>query len=468
MTFLARDFDQVPVEQAVVGACLMDAVRLDAVLARVAADDFQEAIHRNIMGVLASLRADGRTPSSDSVLLHLGDVDVADGLGLRVYLARMKSAAVECLFGSWQDAVEIIRDQAQRRRLSEIGNEVATASVASPETVSSIAERAVSGLDDVLASARSGKAQRYDLGGAAQAALAQLDVVEARNPTTGLDDLDRMTGGWPRGQLSILAGRPGMGKSAAAVMALRRAGSAGLNCLCFSLEMGAEQLGARLLADLAYTQVSPIDYEAVEQRRLDERQRDRLARAAEIAAKLPVVVEEQRGLTVAELCARTRKQQAKLGRNSSQLDVLIVDHIGLLRASSRYAGNREREVAEISDALATLAKDLDIAVVGLCQLNRAVEGRDNKRPSLADLRASGAIEEDASVVCFVYRPAYYLAMTSHDDPTAEAERRNLLELCKHKLEFIVAKNRNGRTGVVEAFCDIGANAIRSKSFQVTP
>jgi replicative DNA helicase len=464
MTYLARDFDHAPVEQAVIGACMMDAIRLDAVLARVDANDFREPVHRQVMDVLASLRADGRTPSSDSVLLHLGDIEVADGLGLRVYLTRMTSAAVECLFGSWQDAVELIRDQAQRRRLCDIGNEVSTASVASPEAVSSIAEKAVSALDDVLAGARSGKVQRYDLGGAAQAALAQLDRVTPRNPTTGLEDLDRMTGGWPRGQLSILAGRPGMGKSAAAVTAMRRAGAAGLDCLCFSLEMGAEQLGARLLTDLAYTKAAPIDYEAVEQKRLDERQRSRLVKAAEIAAKLPVAIEEQRGLTVAELCARARKHQAKLAREQRAIDVLIVDHIGLLRASSRYAGNREREVAEISDALATLAKDMDIAVVGLCQLNRAVEGRENKRPSLADLRASGAIEEDASLVTFVYRPAYYLATTAFDNPEVEAERVVRLEAMKNYLEFIVAKNRNGRTGVVEAFVDIGANAIRAKGF----
>lgn len=464
MTYLARNFDHAPVEQGVVGACLMDAVRLDGVLGRLAASDFQEPIHVQIMDVLASLRAEGRTPSTESVVMHLGDSEIVPGLSLRGYLARVRDAAVASVFGSWQDAVELIRDQSQRRRLSEIGNEVVTASVASPETVTSIAERAVGLLDDVLAKQRSGKAQRYGLGAAARAALALLDIEEKRNPTTGLEELDRMTGGWPRGQLSILAGRPGMGKSAAAVMALRRAAAAGLECMCFSLEMGAEQLGARLLTDVAYSAASPIEYEAVEQRRLDDRQRARLTSAVGIVEKLPVVIEEQRGLTVAELCARTRKHQAKLSRDGRRLDVLIVDHIGLLRPSSRYAGNREREMAEISDALATLAKDLDLAVVGLCQLNRAVEGRDNKRPSLADLRASGAIEEDASVVCFIYRPAYYLAITSHDDPAAETERRTLLEACRNRIEFVVAKNRNGRTGVVEAFVDIGANAIRSKNF----
>lgn len=464
MTYLARNFDHCPVEQAVIGACIMDAVRLDAVRSRLNPEDFQEAVHVQIVEVLGSLRAEGRTPSIASVVLHLGDVEVVPGLHLRAYLARAADAALHSHFGNWQDAVEVIRDQAQRRRLSQIGNEVSTAAVASPETVGSIAEKAVSALDDVIAAQRAGKAQRYDCAAAARAALALLDRPDVRNPTIGLEDLNRVTGGLPRGQAAILAGRPGMGKSTAGLMTLRRAAAAGHRCIFFSLEMTAEQIGARLLADVAYTQAAPIAYEDIEAKRIDDRARSRLHAATETIANLPIVIEEQRGLTVAELCARTRKHQTRLSRDGTALDLLVVDHIGLLRPSSRYAGNREREMAEISDALATLAKDLDIAVLGLCQLNRAVEGRENKRPSLADLRASGAIEEDASLVYFVYRPAYYLATTSFDDPSVEAERLVRLDAMKNSLEFIVAKNRNGRTGVVEAFVDIGANAIRSKSF----
>src|SRR4029079_693099 len=112
-----------------------------------------------------------------------------------------------------------------------------------------------------------------------------------------------------------------------------------------------------------------------------------------------------------------------------------------------------------SDGLATLAKDLDVAVVALSQLNRGVEGRDNKRPGLSDLRDSGAIEQDASLVIFAYRAAYYLE-TRVDDPAENTAREAALQRVKNKIEFIIAKNRNGRVGTVDAFCDIGANAIR--------
>jgi replicative DNA helicase len=123
-----------------------------------------------------------------------------------------------------------------------------------------------------------------------------------------------------------------------------------------------------------------------------------------------------------------------------------------------------REIAETTDGVATLAKNLDVPVIGLCQLNRAVEGRENKRPTLSDLRDSGAIEEDASVIIFLYRAAYYLDKEREDDMEAERKRIALLEGSKNKIELQVAKNRNGRVGIVDAFIDIGANALRNGSF----
>lgn len=462
MSYLAREFDHAPPEQTVLGACLNNGQILDEVLSQISTTDLIEPIHVKIFSVLAKLRSDGRTPSEQSVLLHLGNVDVLPDLSLQSYLNRLFLHFAQG--SSYKDALEIIREQSFRRQLGVIGTELLDASVACSDTICEIGGRAVSSLDDVLAAHRMGKSQRYHLGMAAKAALTQLTAEDRRNPTTGLTELDRMTGGLPRGQSTIIAGRPGMGKSTAGTMFLRRCGTAGLNCLAFSLEMGAEQLGARLLTDAAYTQAAPIYYEDFEQKRIDERSKERLQAAAELIEKLPVVIEEQRGLTVAELCARTRKHHARLQADGKSLDVVVIDHISIVRASSRYAGNHEREMAEISGALATLAKDLDVAVVALCQLNRGVEGRENKRPSLSDLRASGAIEEDASLVCFVFRPAYYLGILTCDDPADEARRVALLADCKHKLEFIVAKNRNGRCGTVEAFCDIGASAIRSKTF----
>jgi replicative DNA helicase len=239
--------------------------------------------------------------------------------------------------------------------------------------------------------------------------------------------------------------------------------------------MTDEQLGARLLTDMAYDHKQPIEYEDILFRRAEKLRpharrlqaaRERIKALTEPAdLQTPLIkIVEQRGLTVGEIVAQSRKHAALLHRQGKRLSSVFVDHIGLIVPSRRNGDRRDREVAESTNGLATLAKDIDAAVIGMCQLNRKVEGRDNKRPDLADLRDSGAIEEDASVVVFLYRESYYLAKQRFDDADAENARQRQLEATKYKLELIVAKNRNGRVDVTDAYCDIGANAIRNASF----
>lgn len=230
--------------------------------------------------------------------------------------------------------------------------------------------------------------------------------------------------------------------------------------------MTGKQLGSRLLTDIAFTRDRPIYYQNILRRDVSEMDRNRLKQAEAIVAKFPLRIEEQRGLSIADISARSRKWRDVFVRDGGSLDVVFVDHMLLVKPSSRYSGNRVREVAEISDGLASLAKELECAVVALCQLNRGVEGRDEKRPMLSDLRDSGAIEEDASNVIFIYRPAYYLERMKSDKPDAAAALAEALAAKRTLLEFIIAKNRNGSPGIVEAFVDIGANAVRNKSFGV--
>ena len=324
------------------------------------------------------------------MLAMLGDSELEPGYTTKTYLCEL--VGDNLLDGAGlmplSDAVEVVRDASQRNTLAIIGHALAARATSQTSPVGDIAGEAVQALDDVLSSLRAGARLSYDAEGAALTALAHLDSSERQYPTTGLADLDAATGGWPLGQLSIWAGRPGMGKSACASSAVLRAGKAGFGVGFFSLEMQGEQLGARLLTDLAFTGASPIYYEDILNRRIDEQQRRRLNRAAEALDGLPIRIEEQRGLNLAEIQSRARKMANTFARDGQKLSVLFIDHMGLVRASSRYAGNRVNEVSEISDGLATLAKDLDVAVVALSQLNRGVEGRDNKRPGLSDLRDS--------------------------------------------------------------------------------
>src|SRR5262245_1787581 len=149
-------------------------------------------------------------------------------------------------------------------------------------------------------------------------------------------------------------------------------------------------------------------------------------------------------------------------REGRRLDLVIVDHLGKIRASNRYKGQKVHEITEISDALANLAKSEQVAVLALHQLNRAVEGRDNKRPELADLRDSGSLEQDADGVLFAYRAAYYLERMKFDDREDEEERIKKLEATRHAIEIAIAKHRNGPTSTVELYCNMPANALRDK------
>lgn len=448
-------------EQSIIGRVLVSPVLMEEVAALLQPQDFAHPFHASLMRLLASLIAEGRTPSLQSVLAIIGDQELEPNLSVKGYLTSLMAHQPAGNLVPLADAIEVVRDQSHRSAISVIANTLAARAGTQDTSVADMAADAVHALDDVISSVRQGKADVYDLDGAAERALRHHASSERVYPTTGLADLDRIIGGWPLGQLSIWAGRPGMGKSACATSAVFRAAQAGHGVGFFSLEMQGEQLGSRILTDLSFTHDDPIHYEDILSRRdIPEHHMRRILRAKEVLKGMPVQIEERRDLTMAEISARTRKMANAFDRAGRKLSVVFVDHMGLVQPSGRYKGNRVNEVGEISSGLATLAKDLDIAVVALCQLNRAVEGRDNKRPGLADLRDSGSIEQDASVVVFTFRPAYYFEQRQ-DDPGKEQDRLAMLERTRNRLELAVAKNRNGRVGTVDAFVDIGANAIRN-------
>lgn len=455
--------DTLSAEQGLLAACLAHPSRISEVASKIVDTDFENPFHRAVFGALVELHEQGRNPSIEALVARFGDDEIEAGLTPRRYFTRLFEGAIQLFYRPLPDLIEVVRDQAVRRSLADVGVSLSAQATATTNLLD-LAGAAIDRIDDVLASLRTGQRRAYDAQGAASLALTHLDSQDAPYPTTGLLDLDSVTGGIPTGQSSILAARPGMGKSAAATSMALRAAKAGHATLFFSLEMTGEQLGARMMTDLAWTHADPIHYEDILQRRretLGEHKRRRLTEARDRLRDLPLTIEEQRGLTFGEIASRARKHQAALDRQGRTLDLVIIDHMLLVRPSQRYSGNRVREVAEISDGIATLAKDMGTSVLALCQLNRGVEGRENKRPGLSDLRDSGAIEEDASLVMFLYRPAYYLESQRFDDPESEMARVAALDACRNNLEFIVAKNRNGRLCTVDAYVDIGANAVRN-------
>lgn len=453
--------DKLDAEHAVIATCLIDPVRIPDAEARISHADFEHPFLSRCFRVMSQLHRDGRRASVESLIEELGNDEIEPRLTVRQFLTAAVQHAIRDEFGSVDDAVSVILDRSQRRQVMTIAGNLNAAAVGNV-SLSDIIADATGSLDEIKSELSRDRRRSYDARGAAEAVFDHLDATDTANPTTGIKALDDMLGGWPRGELSVVAGRPGMGKSAFATTALLRAGKARHGCLFFSLEMTAKQLGSRMLADVAYTRDRPIMYQDIFRRDLKDMDRDRLRRAQEIMAAFPIRIEEQRGLSIADIAARSRKIADEYERDGGALDVVFVDHMLLVKPSSRYHGNRVREVAEISDGLASLAKELNCAVVALCQLNRGVEGREEKRPMLSDLRDSGAIEEDASSVTFIYRPAYYMERKKAETIEAQQALDDALNAKRNSLEFIVAKNRNGAVGLVEAFVEIGANAVRDR------
>jgi replicative DNA helicase len=158
-----------------------------------------------------------------------------------------------------------------------------------------------------------------------------------------------------------------------------------------------------------------------------------------------------------------RQRRGRLKHAKHETALVIIDHMGKIKPASRYAGNKTAEVGEISGALTAMAKNLDVALVTLCQLNRGAEAQENKRPGLQNLRDSGEIEQDADLVLFLYRPSYYLERARENSADAEHDRKEVLEACRHDFEVIIGKQRNGPCITVDLWADMANNAIRNKA-----
>lgn len=452
---LPHDID---LEQAILGAVLFRNSTLDR-LGNLGPDDFYEPLHQQMF---AAMLEQWRTLKAVNIAtlraLTIDRPEITEQLSTAQYLQRLlaigDSSNIEAL-------AELQRDVSSRRKLVQVAQNMDAAARDPGCNATETANLAVSAVDDILAAARI-KRTWTTAGEAFRGVLDNLqrDTKADRIPT-GFRALDAVTGGWKRKEFAILAGRPSMGKSTVALSALIRTAQSGVGVVLFSLEMSQEALSMRCLSDLAWSSEIVVPYADVMAQRLTPPQEDRLGVVTAHYERLPLIIDDQRGLTVAELAARTRAYGQKMERDGQRLGLVVVDHLGLIKPSGRYSGNKVQEVGEVSDALATLAKDQDVAVLALHQLNRGTEGRENKRPTLSDLRNSGDLEQDADLVCFAYRQSYYLERAKCD-PGSQQEMQRLTELdaCRNTLDILIAKNRNGPTESLTMFCDMASNVVR--------
>jgi replicative DNA helicase len=280
---------------------------------------------------------------------------------------------------------------------------------------------------------------------------------------TGLAALDRQIGGLHRGEYVILGARPSMGKTALGVQIAANVAQRGGGALYFSLEMPAALSMPRLVSSYLWTSQGStnVPYSSIIRGNITDMEARWISSFAQESKDWPLVIDDAPGLAAVEMEARAQVAKARMERAGHGLDLIVVDHLHRMRhpgASSKVA-----EYTEISARLAEMAKRLNCPVLTLAQLNRGVEGRDDKRPQLSDLRESGSIEQDADVAMFVYRPAFYLERQRHADMSKEAERLQSLREVQNRLDVIVEKQRSGPIGTVELYADMASNAVRDRA-----
>lgn len=468
----------VELERQLLGAILTNNETFYRVSDFLEADHFFVDAHRRIFEKTSQLIRAGKTASPITLKTFFGQEEQIADLTVTQYLLRLAADATTVI--NAEDHGRLIFDLALRRALIHIGEDMVNVAFDSPiETPpKSQIEDAERRLYELAESGRyEGGFQTFS-----EALTAAVDMAAAAYEragglsglSTGLADLDRTMGGLQRSDLIILAGRPGMGKTSLATniaynvarnykavvqqdgsMKAEDGGIVGF----FSLEMSAEQLATRLLAEQSGVPSSLIRRGAI-----DADQFERLAVTAQEIQTLPLYIDQTGGLSIGQLAARARRLKRQRG-----LDLLVVDYLQLLQGSSRRSSeNRVQEITEITTGLKALAKELAVPVLALSQLSRQVESRDDKRPQLSDLRESGSIEQDADVVVFVFREEYYLKNKkpkegSEEFFTWQTEMENIAGVA----EVIIGKQRHGPTGTVLLQFDAEVTRFSNLAREVT-
>lgn len=330
-----------------------------------------------------------------------------------------------------------------------------------PETISSIISKASVEINEIATYGGTSKKTLFSLGDSFELVTNQLNekfmgVEDKLLLPSGIATLDDSIGGFYGGDMVVIAGRPSMGKTALALQLGLNMAMAGKRGRYFSIEMGHSQLTQRLLSCLVYDKCK-VPYSTMRKHPLRQVELTEIFEASHEFKALPFDIEERSELNMATIEASLVRQKESVG-----LDWCAVDYLQLVKGSAKSKGDRSQEVSEISGQFKLLCKKLEIVGFGLSQLSRTVESRDNKRPTMSDLRDSGAIEQDADVILFPYRHEYYVSRAL---PGAKGDAmlklQDELSDSKDKMELIVAKNRAGSTGAVEAFCDIRCNVVRT-------
>ncbi len=416
-------------EQSVLGAAFMSKSALQKVCEDLSSESFYLDAHSKIYDVIKELyntnvAVDITTVTdrlkSKKLLKQIGDVD---------YLLEIVNSVPTASNVDYY--INIVNEKAILRNLISTATSIVSEAYMGDATINETLDDAERKILGVVKNRKSGEFKPI------QEALtnAQLNLEklsESGGEITGIPsgfyDLDKVTTGFHENELIILAARPGMGKTAIVLnIVVNVALATKKNVAIFNLEMNAEQLAMRMISS-----AGQIDGYKIRTGKLEHSDWKRVNEAISQLAETNIKIDDTPGITIGEIRAKCRR----LAATEKGLSLIVIDYLQLVSTTSKYAGNRQQEVAEISRALKTLALELKVPIIACAQLSRAVEGREDKRPLMSDLRESGSIEQDADIVAFLYRDDYYNKEARMDDNNSV-------------VEFIIGKNRNGQTKTVE-------------------
>jgi replicative DNA helicase len=451
----------VEIEQALLGSILVDNRALEAASTLLRADQFYDPLHQRLYDMMLQSHERGGMVLTPLTLHAAMKAD--PGLievGGHAYLVGLAQAAPA--LPNVRDYARILHDLAVRRSLIRIGEDIVNTAYEAPHDrpPQSQIEEAEKALYRVSETSKYGEGP-LDFAESLRRAVESAERAQARGGkisgvTSGFTDIDSLLGGLQPSDLLIIAGRPGMGKSALATNMAFHAARAyaedmeagaevprGAPVLLFSLEMAAQQLSARILSEQ-----TEIEMWKIRNGKFSETEWEKFVLTMQELSTLPLYIDDTGGISIAQIAARSRRL-----KREKNIGVVIIDYLQLIEPSRR-AENRVQEITEVTKGLKALAKELNVPVIALSQLSRGVDARDDKRPVLSDLRESGSIEQDADVVMFVYREEYYLK--SREPDPATPDHAKWLEKCERahrRAEVLVEKHRHGATNKIDLFFD---------------
>ena len=416
-------------EQSVLGAAFMSKSALQKVCEDLSSESFYLDAHSKIYDVIKELYNTNVAVDITTVTDKLKNKKLLKQIGDVDYLLEIVNSVPTASNVDYY--INIVNEKAILRNLISTATSIVSEAYMGDATINETLDDAERKILGVVKNRKSGEFKPI------QEALtnAQLNLEklsESGGEITGIPsgfyDLDKVTTGFHENELIILAARPGMGKTAIVLnIVVNVALATKKNVAVFNLEMNAEQLAMRMISS-----AGQIDGYKIRTGKLEHSDWKRVNEAISQLAETNIKIDDTPGITIGEIRAKCRR----LAATEKGLSLIVIDYLQLVSTTSKYAGNRQQEVAEISRALKTLALELKVPIIACAQLSRAVEGREDKRPLMSDLRESGSIEQDADIVAFLYRDDYYNKEARMDDNNSV-------------VEFIIGKNRNGQTKTVE-------------------